>query len=319
MAEEATQEWNTGDKSAMVSIGSHKLFLSVSGPDRKSGEPIVVLMQGMGSTIDEWVAVRPLVTPFARWLNYDRSGMGRSESPPEARESISAVSVATDLDTLLKKAGIEPPYIIVCHSWGGLTSREFLHLRPKDVVGMVFVDANTENSFDGGSWPPPFIQAVVGKVDWIEASGLAEMQILSNEEWEAVMKEQQDPRHQATEAAESRGYKGDPPVLAAKKQFERQPLGDSPISVIEGNSLRDWQRIYDAGVAVGNGTEEERSLYRDYIANWGGKTHAWLEENLKLSSFGRMRSTTKSGHNVQLVEPELIAEEIRWVWDHIFQ
>jgi hypothetical protein len=61
-------DWDIGDKSSMVSIGTHKLYLSASGPDRKFGEPIIVLMQGLGSTIDEWVAVRRLVLPFARWL-----------------------------------------------------------------------------------------------------------------------------------------------------------------------------------------------------------------------------------------------------------
>jgi hypothetical protein len=61
--------WDAGDKSDLVSIGTHKLYLSVSGPNRKSGEPIVLLMQGLGSTIDLWVAVKRHVTPFARWLN----------------------------------------------------------------------------------------------------------------------------------------------------------------------------------------------------------------------------------------------------------
>ena len=113
---------------------------------------------------------------FARWVEYDRSGLGRSESPPEPPEAISAVSVAAELDALLKNAEIAPPYLIVCHSWGGITSREFLHLRPKDVVGMVFVDANTEKSFDGGIWPLPYISAVIGDIDWTETTGLAAVQ-----------------------------------------------------------------------------------------------------------------------------------------------
>ena len=32
------------------------------------------------------------------------------------------------------------------------------------------------------------------------------------------------PRHGVTEAAEASGYRGDPAVLAAKKQFESQVL-----------------------------------------------------------------------------------------------
>jgi pimeloyl-ACP methyl ester carboxylesterase len=310
-------DWDDGEKASMVSIGSHKLHLSAAGPNRKPGEPVIVLMQGLGSTIDEWVAVRRLVLPFARWLNYDRSGLGRSENPPEAPEAISAVSVATELDILLRNAGVSPPYIVVCHSWGGITSREFLNLRPKDIVGMVFVDANTENTYDGGKWPLPYINAVIGDQNWIETTGLAAAHKLSNDEWAAWEKEQNDPRHQITEAAESRGYQGDSPILAAKKQFERQPLGDHPISVIRANTPRDFQLMYDAGVAAGNGTEEERALYREYLSKWDEKDHRWQEEILRLSTFGRLVRAAHSGHNVQMVDPPLVAKEIKWVWDHV--
>lgn len=159
-------DWDKGEKDGMVSIGTHKLYLSASGPDRKPREPVIVLMQGLGSTIAEWVAVRRQVLRYARWVQYDRSGLGRSEAPPQQLEAITAVSVATELDTLLKNSGVEGPFIIVCHSWGGITAREFLHLRPHDVVGMVFVDANTEKSFDGGNWPLPCVMAVTDGLDW---------------------------------------------------------------------------------------------------------------------------------------------------------
>ena len=71
-------------------------------------------------------AVRKLVLPFARWLNYDRSGMGGggrregNEGPDQTPPIISAASVAVELDILLKNADIEPPFIVVAHSWGRL-------------------------------------------------------------------------------------------------------------------------------------------------------------------------------------------------------
>jgi len=307
-------DWNTGQKAGQISIGTHRLYLSAAGPDRNPGDPIVLLMQGLGSTVAEWVAVQRLVLPFARWVNYDRSGLGKSESPPDPPEAITARSVASELDTVLKNAGIAPPYIIVCHSWGGITSREFLHLRPNNVVGMVFVDANTEKTFDGGNWPLPFITAVTKDQDWLETTGLAEAQKLSSEEWATVMETQQDSKHQRAEAAESKGHQQDRGLLATKMQFERQILGDRAISVVRGNTPRDFQRMYDAGVKAGNGTEEERRLFREYLENWDERDHAQQEEILKLSTLGRLVRST-GGHNVQMEEPELVAEEIRWVWD----
>jgi hypothetical protein len=101
MEAEPIHDWEHGEKSGMVSIGTHKLYLSVSDQDRKPGEPIVVLMQGLGASLAEWSIVKRLVGSFTRYLQYDRTGLGKSESPPEVPDAISAVSVAADLDLLL--------------------------------------------------------------------------------------------------------------------------------------------------------------------------------------------------------------------------
>lgn len=312
----STINWNTGDESALVSIGTHKLYLSVSGPDRKPGQPIVVLMQGLGSTIDEWAAVRRHVVPFARWLAYDRSGQARSEDPPEKPEAISAVSVALELDTLLKNAGIEGPFIVVCHSWGGITAREFFHIRQKDVVGMVFVDANTEKTLGGGDWPLPYFEAVVAGLDYMQVTGIVADCVLSEEEMAVVTKQGEDPRLQATAAAEQKGYPDGAPVLAAKQHFEQKILGDRPISVIRAETPRDFQRLYDAGVAAGNGSEEDRENFRNFLIPFTKDDQINQEEILTLSTVSHYVRAT-SGHNVQMVQADLIAEEIRWVLDRV--
>ncbi|OJJ45244.1 hypothetical protein ASPZODRAFT_133876 [Penicilliopsis zonata CBS 506.65] len=309
-------DWDKGDKSGLVSIGAHKLYLSASGPDRQPGQPIVLLMQGLGSTIDEWVAVRELVRPFARWLNYDRSGMGRSEGPEQTPASISAASVAAELDLLLTNAGIEPPFIVVAHSWGGYTSREFLQLRPTDIAGMVFVDCNTEFLFDNGAWSWDVFYPVLGGQDFVETTGLATSHVLSEEDWKAVKDEQADPRHQATEAAEMQAASNDGRALGSKKQLERQPLGDYPVSVITADTPGDFQKMYDFGVAAGNGTEDERALFRRCLGRWREMNEHWQRELLKLSR--RNRSVRLScSHNVQLVQPQSIVQEIRWAMDSI--
>lgn len=48
-------------------------------------------------------------------------------------------------------------------------------------------------------------------------------------------------------------------TLGLKKQFEGVLLGKKPISVIKGNPAREYQSVYDAGVAAGNGTKEQRT------------------------------------------------------------
>src|SRR4051812_8390113 len=107
--------WNTGSPSSLISIGTHSLHLSTSGPPRTPNTPLILLMPGHGSTTTEWSAVKRLITPFARWLEYDRSGLGRSESHPSPPTPyiINATSIAAELDILLRNAGVEGPFIIV--------------------------------------------------------------------------------------------------------------------------------------------------------------------------------------------------------------
>lgn len=312
MQQASTIDWDKGEKDGLISIGPHKLHLSVSGPDRKPGEPVVILMTGVGSTFDEWVAVRKLVLPFARWLNYDRSGMGRSEGPEQAPDSISAASAAAELDILLRNAGVVPPFIIVAHSWGGYTSREFLELRSNDIVGMVFIDCNTERFFDDGAWGQDVFSPVLGGQDFVETTGLATSHVLSAEEWKAVIDEQADPRHQATEAAEVRSVSNDQAALASKKQLEKLPLKNYPVSIIIADTPGDMQTMYDFGVTAGYGTEEERALFRKCLDRYREMDEDWQKEPLKLSRVGRSVRVHCS-HNVQLLRPHSIVKEIQWV------
>lgn len=318
MAQESSQDWDIGQKSGLVSIGSHSLYMAVSGPDRREDEPIVILMTGLGSTIDEWVAVRRLIEPFSRFLWYDRSGLGKSQWPPNAPKAISAVSIATELDILLKNTGVGPPYVILCHSRGGITAREFLHLRPNDVAGMVFVDANQENTFlHHEDFPSPSFETVVASIDYYEVTGIKANTALSKEEFQAVLDVQGKSSTGITSLAEEAGAKGDPPVLAAKKQLQNQVLGNRPISVIHANTVRDFERLYEAGVKAGNGTERDRQEFRDIVEFWRESSTMRAKEILDLSGVCSYRDATESGHNIQLLEPELIVDELKWVYSHL--
>lgn len=216
------KEWDRGDRSTLISIGNHSLYLQVSRRDRIHNEPIVVLMTGSGSNIDEWVAVRRLVEPFARFLWYDRSGLGRSDTPPILPDAISATSIAADLDSLLKTASVKPPYVILCHSRGGITAREFLHLRPDHVAGIVFVDANQEDTFHHEKGFPgessPCFEIMMTGIDYFEVTDIKANTVLSKEEFQAVLNVQARPLSKTITSAEEACAKLDPPVLEAKKQ-----------------------------------------------------------------------------------------------------
>ena len=53
-----------------------------------------------------------------------------------------------DLQNLLAKAGINPPYLLVGHSFGGMNARLYASKYPKEVVGIVLVDSTHEDEND---------------------------------------------------------------------------------------------------------------------------------------------------------------------------
>jgi pimeloyl-ACP methyl ester carboxylesterase len=175
-------DWDTSTKFSLVSIGTHKLYLSVSGPVRQPGEPIVLVFPGSGDTSRSYTAVERLVSPFARLLLHDRSGLGRSEDGPSR---INAVIAAQELHVALETTQIKPPYILLGHSYGGIIAREFVHLYNREVVGMVLADASTERQCQYFSIPDPNITAVVGDLNFAQVTGLRVDSEISRDEWRA--------------------------------------------------------------------------------------------------------------------------------------
>jgi pimeloyl-ACP methyl ester carboxylesterase len=77
----------------------------------------VVIEAGLGDWSTGWGYVQPEVTKTTRVCTYDRAGWGWSEPGPAPRD---AAQIAKELHTLLQKANILGPYVIVGHSLGGL-------------------------------------------------------------------------------------------------------------------------------------------------------------------------------------------------------
>jgi pimeloyl-ACP methyl ester carboxylesterase len=82
------------------------------------------------------------IAPFARVCTYDRAGLEWSDPAPTARTS---QQIVNELHALLANAGIEPPYVMVGHSFGGLNVRLYASQFPEEVAGLVLVDACHED------------------------------------------------------------------------------------------------------------------------------------------------------------------------------
>ncbi len=117
-------------------------LVSVEGCDlhiveQGSGTPAVILEAGIAASSLSWRPVTPLVKSFAKVVSYDRAGLGWSEPCMRPR---TLEQITSELGALLDGAEIEPPYVLVGHSFGGLVIRAFAHRWPERVAGLVFVD-----------------------------------------------------------------------------------------------------------------------------------------------------------------------------------
>ncbi|KAJ5664237.1 alpha/beta hydrolase fold protein [Penicillium longicatenatum] len=307
---ETGPDWSIKTGSSMVRIGDHCLFASVSGPPRAS-DPLVIILAGAGDVASSYTALAPLVAQFARILLYDRSGLGRSEPGPKG----SAVTAAEELHQLLHTMQLSPPLVLAAHSYGGIVAREYLHLYPGDVAGLVLVDSSTERQSDYFRIPDPSISAVQGDLKFAQVTGLRADTVLSREEW-------RDRAIDIARGAEAAQAEANSLVavchtLAEKKQLHNQAMGSKPVSVIRCNGARDYERIYQRGVEMGYGSVQQQKEFRELLDRWPGIDRDLQEDQLRLSSTTRLVHLSDCGHNVHLVQPELVAEEIHWVIEQL--
>jgi pimeloyl-ACP methyl ester carboxylesterase len=103
-----------------------------------TGDPGIVLLNGAGMTLAGWQALYPDIERLARVFAWNRFGLPGSDAPPAVQRG--AVVVAS-LRELLAHAGLEPPYVLVGHSLGGLFANLFARLYPAEVAGVLFLEA----------------------------------------------------------------------------------------------------------------------------------------------------------------------------------
>ncbi len=127
----------------LVDLGTHRLHLLEVG----SGGPTILMEAGLMSTVLSWSELQRTLSGSFRVVAYDRAGMGWSELGPMPR---TADRIIDELHTLLERATIPPPYVLVGHSFGGLTMPLFAARFPDEVIGIVLVDPVAP-----AEWNPP--------------------------------------------------------------------------------------------------------------------------------------------------------------------
>ena len=115
----------------------HKVRIDGRGP------LTVVFEAGLGDTLDTWANVQPLIADScARTIAYTRAGYPGSDPASGPRD---AATIVAELRWELKRRGIQPPYVLVGHSLGGLHMQYFARQYPDEIDGLLLVDSTHWN------------------------------------------------------------------------------------------------------------------------------------------------------------------------------
>jgi pimeloyl-ACP methyl ester carboxylesterase len=122
-----------GRFSGWFDIGGRRLFLRCTG----HGGPTVVFESHL---THDWVALQNQLAGFTRVCSWDHPSGPWSRSDPAAGPR-TARDIVADLHALLRVAGVPGPYVLAGHSNTGLFSLLYASTYPRQVAGLVLIDA----------------------------------------------------------------------------------------------------------------------------------------------------------------------------------
>ncbi|MDJ0718384.1 MAG: alpha/beta hydrolase [Prochloraceae cyanobacterium] len=283
----------------LIDIGGYKLHLYSQG----KGNVTVVIDHSLGG-LDGYFLIKK-IAKITRVCIYDRPGYGWSDPSPKKRCS---EEVVRELDTLLSRAGIEPPYILVGDSFGSYNVRLYAHYFPEKVVGIVLTDGLHEKEMLKMS---PLLTAlklffISGFIMSALGSILGIVRILGNIGiFELIKKELRQFPSQTLGRVKRSFYSYQHWITMWREMWN---LDASARQVSKANNLSNIPIV-----SIKSSTFIRRSLLNFYMPlkaadRLRDKMHAEL---LKLSTNSTQIKATKSSHFVWVDEPETIASAIQ--------
>ena len=296
----------------LVDIGGWRLHIHGDGGTIKEG-PTVILEAGAGDFSFDWSLVQPKVATFARVYSYDRAGHAWSDMGPKPHTMHQTVY---NLHTLLEKADVPGPYVLIGASHGGFLVRLFAQQYPNEVAGIVLVDVGDENSplyingktlqpnIDAQGIPIPPAKTSVTKSD-NELTDEAEKFIRNILAQQGLPRSTLDfPYNRLSESVQKIR-------LWAVSQMKFYAVNDNSFYLEEAALMfkeRQKKKYMFDHIPVfilTRGVPYEQ----DRITN--------QKQLLELSHNSKQIIAKKSGHHIQLEDPELVIDAIRQVIEAI--
>ena len=247
-------------KEKMVDFQNYQIHFKKAG----KGEPKVIIEAGLGSGYDAYDTLLSAISEITTVGAYDRPGLGESSRSPSPRTLPVYVE---ELKKLLEKEKVNPPYILVGHSFGGLIIRYYANIYGDEVIGLIFIDPTPEGWV--GYFKKTHSSEEIEKFNVALDPEKNQSTGVTKEEWKQI--------EYNCKLAEKIEVPMNIPIrlLSATKYFEgHQKIGYHP------EDMTVWAEM-QAGSYMNSNKNSKHII------------------------------TDKSGHSIQLTEPELIINSIK--------
>lgn len=101
--------------------------------------PPLIFLNGFRMPKSSWDKLIGLLPVNRQLLLYNRAGVGLT---PKATTAQTAQQVITDLHSLLDQLQLQPPFILVAHSLGGIFANYFSRQYPQETAGVILLEAS---------------------------------------------------------------------------------------------------------------------------------------------------------------------------------
>ena len=277
--------FNFGQQEFLIVNGKKIEIFTAGLENNQKDRPVIVFENGMASKYILWEPVINAVSERFIVFSYNRPRIGGSEDdsiPPTLKY------IVDNLRKMLLEKGLNPPYLLVGHSFGGAYIRSFASYYPDEIAGLIFVDPIDFTKKKGyGSLPYLELGLTQHQID----SMFADPYDNFIEKLYAEM-----PKFYVEEVKISRAISE-----ASFEECTRNPLPDVPVHFIKAGEYPETPD--DRGET----SFDKVKLFR--IDN-NLKMKRWLEL-LNSLKYGKLFYCSNSGHMVQQDDPDIVISSIK--------
>lgn len=121
-----------------MNVNGKRVEILISGQKHNQiNKPVIVFENGRGSSFNSWEKVINEISKDYTIFAYNRPRIGKSEDdsiPPSMKH------IVENLCFMLKEKGLNPPFLLVGHSFGACYIRTYASYYPDEIAGLIFVD-----------------------------------------------------------------------------------------------------------------------------------------------------------------------------------